>query len=211
MKKSFKIGILVLVLFVPIFIFFFLREFGKNHYRLPIYYPLEVAGSDTIYHTIPDFEFTSQRGIAMKISDFQQNVLIVDFFFTRCPGICPKMSSQLSRVQENINATPTVKILSISVDPDYDVPTVLKQYGDLYNANDTTWYFAHMPKNEVFNIGFYGFKLPADTLDKTLHSEKMVLLDKQRRVRGYYCGTDTKEVDRMITEAKILEYEYSAE
>ncbi len=98
---------------------------------------------------------------------------------------------------------------SISVDPEYDQqPNVLNEYQKKFNIKSNKWLLMTGDPLEVYKLGFYGFKLPADTVDKTLHSEKVVLLDKDRHIRGYYTGTDIKEIDRLITEVKILQHEY---
>lgn len=206
----FKIGGLVILLMLPIFIIMFLHFFGENHYRIPIYYPsIEQdfsANPDTIYHTIPTFKMVSQK--SDSIYGLSDKITVVDFFFTRCAGICPKMTANLTKVQATFEKDSDVELVSVSVDPEYDTPEVLNNYANKFGIIYPKWKLLNGSKLDVYQLGFYGFKLPSDTVDKTLHSEKAVLVDKDRRIRGYYNATDTKEIDRLITEIKILKYEY---
>ena len=217
MKTPIKIGILVLTLVVPVLVYIFLKTFGENHYSLPTYFPADIVEReqngkiiyDTTFHQIPDFKVVDQYSRTLTGASFANKILVVNFFFTRCPGICPKMSSQLSRVQESFIRDSTVQILSFTVDPEYDQPDILKKYADKFNAKENKWFLATTnSKIDVFNIGFYGFKVPSDTVDKFLHSEKILLVDKQKHIRGFYNGTNKKEVDRLITEIDILNYAY---
>ena len=217
MKSPLKIGILVLTLVVPILVYLFLRTFGENHYRLPKYFPKDVIENntsgikkiDTTFHTIPNFKVKDQNGIDFSLNTFEDKTLIVNFFFTRCPGICPKMSSLLTGVQQSFIEDPSIEIISFTVDPEYDSPEILKKYAQKYGVDDKKWHLVTTGnKIDVFNLGFYGFKVPSDTVDKFLHSEKIILVDKAKNIRGYYNGTTKKEADRLITEVKILKYEY---
>lgn len=215
-KTLIKIGMLVILLVIPIFIFIFLRSFGVNHFQLTTYYPIdylekEVQGKkvvDTVFHSVPDFKLIDQKGDSLKNTPSQNKILVVNFFFTRCPGICPIITSNLTKVQESFVDDPNFQMVSISVDPDFDRAEVLAKYQEKFKIDPKLWTLATGNSDEIYKLGFYGFKLPADTIDKTLHSEKVVLLDKKRHIRGYYTGTDKTEIDRLITEAKILQHEY---
>jgi protein SCO1/2 len=219
-NKILKIGILVLTLVVPILVYLFLKTFGNNHYRLPTYFPAEInerndGGNivyDTIFHNVPDFKVLNQDSQSVSLADYKGKVVVANFFFTRCPGICPQMTSQLTRVQESFSDDSTVKIISFTVDPEYDKPSQLKKFANKFAANPKQWTFAKTEtKLDVFNLGFYGFKVPSDTVDKFLHSEKVLLVDKERHIRGFYNGTNKKEIDRLITEIGVLNYEYNRE
>ncbi|MFN0048342.1 MAG: SCO family protein [Cytophagales bacterium] len=215
-KNIFKIGMLVILLVLPIFVFLFLKTFGVNHFGLITYYPIEfkernVGGKtvvDTIFHQVPDFKLINQEADSINKGQLQNKIIIADFFFTRCPGICPIITSNLSKVQEAFIDDKDVMMLSISVDAEFDRPDILLKYQEKFNIDGKKWFLATGDRDEIYKLGFYGFKLPADTIDKTLHSEKVVLLDKDRHIRGYYTGTDKVEIDRLITEAKILQHEY---
>ena len=125
--------VLVCILLVPIMIFLFLKGFGSNTYDIPIFYEkgvdnpyLECPVADTTQHYIPEFSFTNQEGKQVGRSDMDGKVTIVDFFFTSCPSICPKMSAEMERVNDMFREYDNVQIMSISIDPKYDTPQILK-------------------------------------------------------------------------------------
>lgn len=218
MKNAYKFLILFLILIFPVLIYLCLKNFGENHYRLPYYFATDIPAADakgkidTIFHQIPDFKAINQYGDTKTLASFDNKILVVDFFFTRCPGICPKMTSQLTRVQEIFKDIEDVRILSFTVDPDFDSSAVLSAYSQKFGVDTAVWHLLQTKtKIDVFNLGFYGFKVPSDTVDKFLHSEKMILVDKQKHIRGFYTGTEKKEVDRLTTEIGILLYEYEHE
>ena len=218
MRKYFKAGILIVVLVVPALVFLFLKGFGKNHYTLKTFYPVDfdtvqVNGEnriDTVFHQIPPFNLTSQTGEEVSNKTFENSVYVADFFYTKCPNVCPKMSSQLTRVQDAFENDSNVKILSYSIDPEFDTVQVLNDYAAMYGAKEGKWYFATGPKKEIYDLARHGYYVSATTgtggEEDFLHSEKFVLVDKDRHIRGYYNGTDPEEVDRLILEIKILLY-----
>ncbi|MDX2196723.1 MAG: SCO family protein [Cytophagales bacterium] len=210
MNRYIKIGILSGILLVPLLVFLFIKIFGKNHYKVPIYYPLDVinngAVGDTVYHTISSYTLLTQDSAIFV--NTPKGIKVAYFFFTRCPGICPIMTSNLLQVQEAFMNSADVVLTGISVDADYDRPAILKKYANKYDMNSKMWYLLTGSADSIYHIGFDQYKLPADTADKTLHSEKIALLDHKNRIRGYYTGTDNVEIDRLITEIKILQYEY---
>ncbi len=215
-KNLIKIGILALVLVVPIFVIMFLKTFGVNHFEIMTYYPIDfkeriINGKtviDTTFHQVPDFKLINQNGDSINKRQLNDKIIVASFFFTRCPGICPIITSNLLKVQESFVSDSNVMMVSISVDSEYDRPEILRKYQQKFNIDSNKWLLNTGAAAEIYNLGFYGFKLPADTIDKTLHSEKVVLLDKNRHIRGYYTGTDKKEIDRLITEIKILQHGY---
>ena len=147
---------------------------------------------------------------------------MASFFFTRCGTICPKITGQLSRVQDTFNQDPDVKLISISVDPAYDHPEKLQAYSKRFDANEGQWTFLTGEKKVIYPLILKGFHVPlADASeydaaiknpDETfIHSERLVLVDKEGVIRGFYVGTDKKEVDRLLVEIKVLKTIYSSE
>lgn len=207
--------VLVCILLVPILIFMFLRGFGTNEYELPVFFekgvdnPFQECGiNDTTQHYIPDFAFTNQDGKTVGKAQMEGKITIVDFFFTSCPSICPDMSREMERVNDLFRDEPKVQILSISIDPDYDTPAVLKEYADLHYAKAGKWDFLTGDKLETYRLARCGFVIP--TLDGNgvaedfVHSDKFILVDELGRIRGYYSGTNREDVDLLMLEAKIL-------
>ena len=219
MKKYFKPGILVLVLVVPALLFLFLKFFGQNHYNVRTYFPVsvdsvKVTGSvrlDTVFHEIPPFKFTSQDGEPVTNETFKDDIYVVDFIFTKCPNVCPKMTSQMTRVQDAFENNDEVKILSHTVDPKNDSAEVLNDYAAEYRAKKGKWYFVTGAKKELYDIARNGYYVTAVEGDggKTdfIHTEKFVLVDQNRHIRGYYNSLDPEEIDRLIVEIKVLLYE----
>lgn len=177
-----------------------------------------VAGNyvsiDSVYHEIPDFSLTNQFNQEISKEDFENKVIVVDFFFTSCPTICPKMSEQLSRAQKEFLRDDEVVFLSITIDPKRDSIAVLKQYGLDYGAVPGKWHFLTGDKDEIYKLAGQGFKLSAqdeggDELhDGFVHSERLVLIDPDWNIRGYYNGTDIRSVNFMMGDISLIMKEY---
>jgi protein SCO1/2 len=235
-----KTGILFLVLILPVFIYVGLKAFGTNHFSLPRYIPAidsttgeikmakrlnprwNESEMDTVFQTIPDFRLTDENGKAFSAKSLQGKIYVTSFFFTRCGTICPKITSQLSRVQDTFLGDPDVQLLSISVDPKFDQPEKLATYAKRFDANKGQWHFLTGEKKMIYPLVLKGFHVPlADASeydaaiknpDETfIHSERLVLVDKEGIIRGFYDGTDKKEVDRLLVEIKVLKNIYSTD
>lgn len=220
MRSPWKTGLLLIILVIPVFIYLFLQSFGSNSYVIPVFYEEGVVSSlpncDFVkgQHYIPKFNLVSQDQAQITDKVLENNITIVDFFFTSCPDICPIMSSELSRVQEVFKNKDLVKILSITVDPAYDNPKVLKKYAEEFGADTAQWKFLTGEKELIYSLARCGFLLPVEDGDGSkedfIHSEKIILVDQQKRIRGYYDGTDREDIDRLITEINILLGEYNS-
>lgn len=207
--------VLVCILLVPVLIFMFLKGFGKNEYDLPIFFQKGVDNpfkecpvTDSTQHYIPEFTFTNQEGKPIGRAQMEGKITVVDFFFTSCPSICPVMSKEMARVNDMFRDEPLVQLMSISIDPEYDTPQILKKYADEHQAIPGKWHFLSGPKLETFQLARCGFVLPAldgnGVPDDFVHSDKFMLIDDQGRIRGYYSGTTREQVDLLILETKIL-------
>lgn len=210
------IVILFIVLVVPV-IGYLLLKTGTNHYiALPIYgerYAEEkvVDGKtviDTVYHTIGDFEFTNQNGEKITSQSLEGKIKVVDFFFVDCQTICPKMSSQMKRVQEKVKTVDEIVLLSHTVNPEADSVPVLKRYATEYGAIDNKWHFLTGNKKDIYDIARKGYLVNAlegdGGPDDFIHTELFVLVDHKNRIRGLYDGTSKEAVDTLIDEIKVL-------
>lgn len=229
MTTTRKAGILLATLLVPALLYLFLRFGTQNHYTLPRYLPkIDSARSeplmgkvtlpdgrqiiDTVYNRIPPFRLIDQDGKAVDESVVKGKIYVASFFFTRCGTICPKISSQLTRVQDIFRTRNELVFLSHSVDPEHDRPEQLKEYAKRYEAIPGKWYFLTGSKADIYDLALHGYYLPVVDAgvkegkpDETfIHSEKLVLVDKDGIVRGFYDGTDKKDVDRLILEIRVL-------
>lgn len=201
---------------MPAFVILFLHGFGENKFEIPVMNPSSPDCKATVVggtHRIPPFRFTSQDGKEVTDKDFEGKVYIVDFFFSRCPDICPTMTAELVRVQEAFKDAEEVKMLSFSVDPAHDSVEVLKEYATKFAINTKQWSLVTGDKKEIYNMARCGYFISARENSSPIavdfvHSDKVVLIDKEKRIRGYYSGTSRKEIDRLITEIQILLKEY---
>jgi protein SCO1/2 len=228
MRTYIKAGLLLLVLVIPALAFLFLKNYGQNHYSLPRYIPRidSTTGNilmetrvvngkeitDTVFHKIPNFHLTDQHNNTVTSRVIQDKIHVADFFFARCPGICPRMSSQMQRVQEVFLHNPDVLIMSYSVDPKNDTVEALASYAEQYGAIQGKWYLLTGEKEDIFRLAKKGYYVTAkeDNIlspnleDRFVHTDKFVLVDRQGHIRGFYNGTDPEEVDKLILEIKIL-------
>jgi protein SCO1/2 len=207
--------VLICILLIPVLIFLFLKGFGTNEYDLPIFFQKGVDNpfkecpvTDSTQHYIPGFSFINQEGKAVGRAQMEGKITIVDFFFTSCPSICPVMSKEMARVNDMFRDEPKVQLMSISIDPEFDTPQILKEYADEHQAIPGKWHFLSGPKLETFQLARCGFVLPAldgnGVPDDFVHSDKFILIDELGRIRGYYSGTSREQVDLLMLEAKIL-------
>jgi protein SCO1/2 len=209
-----KLPILLLILAIPIGVALFLKFFGKNKYELDVFYPDGVISTNTFcefepgQHYIPDFNLINQDSLVVSGKILNDKISVVNFFFSSCPTICPVMSSEMMRVQEVFQENPDIQILGFSVDPEYDTPEVLRSFGDRFDVKSGFWHLLTGPRDEIYQLARCGFILPVehggDDPYDFIHSEKFILVDGQRRIRGYYDGTSRKDVDRLIIEIQIL-------
>lgn len=188
--------------------FNFLPYFGPKETRV-----VERDGRsviDTVYATIPPFRFTDQFGRAFTDQDAAGKILVVDFFFTRCGTICPRMGVQMQQLQLKLNdpAFEDVLFLSHTVDPEHDTPEVLREYARKLEADTARWKFLTGNKADIYLLGSEGYYLAAreDVMAEGgfLHSEKFVLIDKDRHIRGYYDGTTAEGMNAVAADIKML-------
>ena len=172
----------------------------------------EYTLTDTIYHTIKEFEFVNQDSTVVNLSTFEGKIFVSDFFFTSCPTICPIMKTQMLRVYEKIENYDDVAILSHSIDPEYDTVALLKDFSERLGVSAPKWHFVTGDKQKIYEQGQRSYMVTAME-DKTapgglLHSGAFVLVDKEKRVRGFYDGTKPEEVDILMKDIDILRAEY---
>lgn len=220
MGKYLKAGILFIAFVIPALIFFNLKFFGHNHYSLPVFYATDSVEITKGYkvtaaHQIPYFSFLSQDSLLVNYNSFKNKILVVDFIFTRCQSICPKMTNELIRIQEDYADDTLLKMVTFTVDPEYDRPYILKKHITEKNVNTNKWTFLTGSKDSIYALAQRGFFLTAmEDRDRPLefiHSDKVVLVDKKGWIRGYYNGTERKEVERLAAEIKVLEKIYESE
>jgi protein SCO1 len=219
MKKK---TLLIVILLIPSLIYLFLSTGKHKMMHLPVFYPeglktIVVNGKekqDTVYHTIPSFKFINQAGDSVTEKNIENKIFVADFFFTTCPSICPKMMKQMERVNEATKNLEDFLIISHTVNPEHDSVSVLTEYAKQIHADPKKWMLVTGKKKEIYDIGVDGYKLAVDEDPRApggfLHSELFVIIDKDKRVRGYYDGTDSANVSKLINDINILSAEYQS-
>lgn len=203
-----RILIILSVLFLPC-VFYLVLIQGENHFKqLEIYGPKEpIANGDTIYHTISAFSFVNQEGKVITEKDLEGKIFVASFFFETCPKICPKMNYNIKGVTEKFRLDPRVKFLSFTVDPEKDSVEALSAYAREREADNNQWWFLTGDKDSIYSIARDGFLVPAaggKTAEDFFHSQDMMLIDKEKRIRGIYDGLDEAEVKRLCDEVEVL-------
>tara|TARA_R110000737_G_C14501323_1_gene472008 strand:- start:152 stop:826 length:675 start_codon:yes stop_codon:yes gene_type:complete len=161
------------------------------------------------FHKIPDFKLVDQLGDTLTQKYFENKIYITDFFFTSCPGICLKMTNNMTKVQEAFIHNPEVSILSHSVTPSIDSVSVLKTYADKNGIIDSKWHLVTGDKTEIYNLGRNQYfvendlGIPKDITD-FLHTENFLLIDKNKHIRGIYNGLNRASIAQLITDAEAL-------
>jgi protein SCO1/2 len=211
-----KILILLFLLSFPSVLYVFLSTGNTNFIHLPYIGQKELAanGKDTIYHKVQPFSFTNQDGRTITDKDYEGKIYVVDYFFTTCQSICPKMTTELLRVQDKFAYTKgLVQILSHTVDPENDSVPVLKAYSKLVHADTSMWNFVTGDKKHLYDMARQSYLLNAmegdGGPDDFIHSEYFVLVDKEKHLRGIYDGTNIKEVNDLLDDIKVLIAEYT--
>jgi protein SCO1 len=147
-----------------------------------------------VLSTVPDFTLQDQNGKSISLADMKGKIWLADLIFTKCEGICPTMSSNFSALQSSLDAD--IRLVSFSVDPEYDRGEVLQAYANRFHADPAKWTFVTGNRPTIFSLAKKGFLLGVDSVgldpnNLVTHSEKFVLIDRQGRMRSYYNGTDS--------------------
>jgi protein SCO1/2 len=193
------IGFFVVFSIITISAFYVVLKPKKT---LPIYNPSDVnpemVDSTIQYvaldHTIADFSFTNQNGKTITQKDYEGKIYVADFFFTTCRSICPKMTNNMTWLQNQIKNNPKVMLLSHSVTPEIDSVSVLKKYALEKGVIDSKWNLVTGNKKDIYFIARKSYLAvktgkPSEMYDM-VHTENFVLIDSKRRVRGFYDGTN---------------------
>jgi protein SCO1/2 len=183
----------------------------KDQDRLPFLGTHDVIQGDTVYYTIPKFYgLRDQEGKGFSFDQIKGKVFVAEFFFSRCKSICPIMTSQMARIQDEIKSKQwqgKVALLSHTVDPMYDQPEVLKSYAKTHGADFSIWTFVNADST-VYSLAQQGYLLSAfpsvDADGGFFHTDQLTLIDKNFHIRGYYDGTSTKAVDELIKDLCVL-------
>ncbi|MCS7309524.1 MAG: SCO family protein [Armatimonadetes bacterium] len=171
------------------------------------------AQSLPVYGTLPPFQLTAHTGEPISLDDLRGKVWVANFFFTTCRSICPIMQENVAtEVYAALKDRPQVRLVSFTVDPEHDTPQVLAEYARTKGASPDTWTFVTGSKADIYRLARKGFKLAAEdtpeyiqgTKHDFIHSEKLVLVDREGRIRGYYSGLDLEQVRQLVRDVERL-------
>ena len=218
MIKSFLKRYGLLIVFFIVFSVVAISSFNyvqTQEKKLPIYSPSMV--SDELveeelryikkYHRISDFSLLNQNGNNVTQEDYKNKIYVADFFFTTCPDICPIMTGNMLYLQENLEDT-NVMLASFSVTPKIDTVEVLKEYSTLKGVDDSRWNLMTGDKKQIYDLARKSYlvakAIPDGKNHGMIHTENFVLVDRDKRIRGYYDGTNIEDMDKLLDDIQIL-------
>ena len=218
-KKS-KLTIIFLLIFsaISIPVFYHLVKVDK---KLKIYNPADVNPSlvdvsikhVTKDHRIADFELINQNGEIITQNNYKNKIYVADFFFTRCTNICVAMAYNMSELQEYYKNDDDIMFLSHSVTPVIDSVSVLKEYALNKGVIDAKWNVTTGSKKHIYELARKSYFAVIEDGDggenDFIHTEQFVLIDKERRIRGYYDGTEKKDMEKLKKDMSLLKEEYT--
>ncbi len=160
------------------------------------------------FHKIKSFEFLNQNGEKISEKDYEGFIYVADFFFTTCPSICPIMTNNMVKIQNYIKDKKKVKLLSFSVTPDIDSVHVLKEYSIKKGVDDKYWNLLTGDKSKIYSLARKSFLVVKENVESNshsmIHTENFVLVDREKRIRGFYDGTDDTDMQVLKEDIGIL-------
>ena len=186
---------------------------------LPIYQPAEVneklVDSSIIhvskYHKISDFILTNQNGKEITQADYKDKIYVADFFFTTCQDICPVMTKNMYELQEELKNDNEILLLSHTVIPEFDTVKRLKEYAIENNVDDSKWNLVTGDKKQIYELARKSYLAVEDSNFNEfdmIHTENFMLIDKEKQIRGFYDGTNSEEINRLLKDIEILKQSY---
>jgi protein SCO1 len=216
---------LCIVALLPLVSYLLVKEVSEDAVNMPPRYFADtvinkiVNGktvSDTVWHKVKNISLTNQLGQQVSLEDTKGSIMVVDFFFTRCPLICPTLTRNMKELQDAMKMkdfrrkidSSFVHFMSFSVDPERDSVEALKRYADKYKINHDTWWLLTGDKTAIYDFALNELKLGTQDgkgIDSNfVHTQKFVLIDKDRIVRGYYNGLDSSSMSKLAEDITIL-------
>jgi len=196
-----------------------LTEAQRPEKKLPVYSPSMVSEElveEEIryvkkYHRINPFSMVNQNGETVTEMNYSDKIYVADFFFTTCPNICPMMTANMLYIQEKLKED-DIMLASFSVTPEIDTVEVLKEYSLDKGVNDEKWNLMTGDREQIYNLARKSFLVakedPLGGENQMIHTENFVLIDKEKRIRGYYDGTKLEEMEKLLADIEILKKSY---
>jgi protein SCO1 len=163
---------------------------------------------DTIWHSVSNIHFTNQFGKNVSFADLKGKIIVLDFFFTRCPTICPKLAKAMKRLQNSFpNNDSIVQFVSITVDPKHDSVQQLRKWAERIDVNPDSWWLLTGNRDSIYQLALKEIKASVadENIDTAfIHTENFFLLDKERIVRGWYNGLDSSDQKKLVRDIPLL-------
>ena len=209
---------LLLAVFVPAVSYLLVKFYSERAVQMPPrYFYDSVAVNekngkttyDTIWHHVKNISFTNQLGQQVSLYDIKGKIIVMDFFFTRCPTFCPGMARSMKKLQDSFkkNDTSIVQFISVSIDPLHDSVSQLRKFADRFNVNPDSWWLVTGDKKEIYDFALQEMKASiADTEIDTgfIHTQNFFLLDREKIVRGWYNGFDSVAQQKLVRDIPLL-------
>ncbi len=210
-----------IVLFIlSVIIIYSIYSLLKPEETLPVYQP-DMVNAELVdstvryvrkYHTVKDFELINQNGDTITQDYYKDKIYVADFFFTTCLTICPVMTDHMLKIQEKTKDDPEVLLLSHTVFPKTDSVPVLKAYAEEKGVIDKKWNLVTGDKKHIYELARKSYLASKSNGDggpyDMIHTENFVLVDKEKRIRGFYDGTDAEAIENLMHDIKVLKREY---
>ncbi len=217
MNKSAILGLMLAIL-LPLAGFLLVKWYGGDAVHMPARYFYDRVDTvnhdgriqiDTVWHHVKNIQFTNQLGKTVTFDSLKGKILVIDFFFTRCPSICPGLANSMRKLQQSYSNSrdSIVQFISISVDPERDSVPELRKFADRFTSNHDSWWFVTGNKQEIYDFALQELKASiADTEVDTafIHTENFFLLDRDRVVRGWYNGFDSAKQAKLVRDIPLL-------
>jgi protein SCO1/2 len=218
----------MLAILLPLVSYFIVKRKSEHAIIMPRHYFSDTVLTvtqkgkhvmDTVWHQVADFALTNQENMPVSWDSLRGKIVIADFFFTRCPTICPSLTKNMKRLAESINngkrvgdkTNKMVHFLSFSIDPERDSVERLKNWADRFQINPEQWWLLTGNKKMIYDLIIHEMKIPVEDgegIDTNfLHTDHFVLIDSSRHVRGFYHGLDSASLAKLSQDLVLLTLE----
>ena len=217
MNKSALVGLLVAII-LPFTGYYIVKYYGEAAVHMPHRYFYDSVAttqkngkivSDTIWHRVKNMTFTNQLGKKVGLNELKGKILVIDFFFSKCPAVCPSMARSMKKLQNSfVNSNDSiVQFISISIDPEHDSVPQLRKFANKYTSNHDSWWFVTGNKKDIYDFAINDMKANVADINVDtafIHTENFFLLDKNHVVRGWYNGLDTLKQAKLVRDIPLL-------
>ncbi|MEO6668020.1 MAG: SCO family protein [Ferruginibacter sp.] len=207
---------LMLAILLPLTGYWLVKYYSKDAVHIPRHYFYDSIAvdkngketTDTIWRHVKNISFTNQLGKKVSLDELHGKIIVIDFFFSRCPSICPGMAKSMKRLQDSfVKNDSIVQFISISIDPENDSVQQLRKFADRFSANHDSWWFVTGDKKEIYDFALkqVGASIADTNVDTAfIHTTNFFLLDSNRVVRGWYDGFDSVKQQQLVEDIPTL-------